>query len=592
MPPSPRAAALRDLGYAAYRQGNYPRALQHFERALALSEPDSAEAATAYSDLGATCAAMGDAVGALRHHQAALAFRRAGHHPADLAATLHNIGITRRGLGQLDQAEACHLEALALWQESLGPGHPTVARAMSALGVVARLAGRLEAALDWHEQALRLRQAAAPPVPADIAVSLDDLAADHAARQDFAAAEHCWRQALALRQALARRQSTGAISLAPTLNNLGVACRNQRKWAEAATFFEAALKAQPGLLTAQHNLAACLSRAGRHAEANRHRNQALARQNLFMQPAPVPNAPRLLILSGADEGNVPLEHVLPEHAVTRIWWFPAHGAAVSQELPEYDVAFNGVGDADLAAATDPVIHAFLRGATKPVLNHPAAIARTRRDLLPATLAPIAHCVVPQMVRLEAAPCRSAIAAAGIHPPFLLRPAGSHGGAGILRIDAWQDLDAEKLGQAPVWYASEFVNTSGADGYFRKYRIIYIDRVPYPYHLAISPDWLVHYFSADMPAHAWKCAEEARFLADWQTTLGEKAAQAIADIGRQLGLEYCGIDFTLLPNGQLLVFEANATMLIHPEPPESKLAYKNPSTAKITSAMLSLVRKPH
>ena len=74
---------------------------------------------------------------------------------------------------------------------------------------------------------------------------------------------------------------------------------------------------------------------------------------------------------------------------------------------------------------------------------------------------------------------------------------------------------------------------------------------YPYHLAISPDWLVHYFSSRYAGPCVEVRRRSRFLADWQTTLGEKAAQAIADIGRQLGLEYCGIDFTLLPNGQLL-----------------------------------------
>ena len=190
MPPSPRAAALRDLDYAAYRQGNYPRARQHFERALALSEPDSAEAATACSDLGATCAAMGDAVGALRHHPggagrcAAPAITRPSWPPRCTISALH-----AAGWASWDQAEACHLEALALWQESLGPGHPTVARAMAALGAW------------WHawQAAWRRRwtgtsrpcacaRPPAPPVPADIAASLDDLAADHAARQDFAAA--------------------------------------------------------------------------------------------------------------------------------------------------------------------------------------------------------------------------------------------------------------------------------------------------------------------------------------------------------------------------------------------------------------------
>jgi hypothetical protein len=42
----------------------------------------------------------------------------------------------------------------------------------------------------------------------------------------------------------------------------------------------------------------------------------------------------------------------------------------------------------------------------------------------------------------------------------------------------------------------------------------------------------------------------------------------------LGLDYGGIDFTLLPDGRVFVFEANATMLVHRERENGVLAYKN------------------
>lgn len=47
-------------------------------------------------------------------------------------------------------------------------------------------------------------------------------------------------------------------------------------------------------------------------------------------------------------------------------------------------------------------------------------------------------------------------------------------------------------------------------------------------------------------------------------LGERAMAAIAAIGRRLDLDYGGMDFTLLADGRLFVFEANATMLVHGE----------------------------
>jgi hypothetical protein len=58
---------------------------------------------------------------------------------------------------------------------------------------------------------------------------------------------------------------------------------------------------------------------------------------------------------------------------------------------------------------------------------------------------------------------------------------------------------------------------------------------------------------------WKIDEERRFLEDTSDALGERAARAIAAVGRRLDLDYAGIDFTVLQDGRVPVFEANATM---------------------------------
>ena len=538
-----RAAALRALGYQAYRQGNYPRARQHFERALALFGGDGADAATAHSDLGAAHAALGDHAAALRHHQAALQWRRTAGAATDLAATLQNLGATQRQLGALAEAEASHTEALALWTQALGHDHPMVARALGSLAALRSQAG------------------------------------------DFAAAELHWRQALSvLRQA----HGPNHPALAPTLHNLGVACRMQQRLEDAAAAFAAALAARPDLIAAQHNLAAALSRLGRTAEAARHRDQALARENVFVQPAPDPTAPRVLILANADTGNVPLEHIIPEQSYTRIWWFAAHGAArKSTPLPPYDIVFNGIGDADLTGPTEAVIAAFLRGCTKPVLNQPCRIAPTRRDLLARTLAGIEGCIIPETIRLPPGHAIQQAHAAGLHPPFLLRPIGAHGGKGVIRVNA----AAEAPPPPADYYATNFIDCRGPDGYVRKYRVIYVDRVPYPYHLAISQDWMVHYFSAGMEQHDWKRCEEAAFLADWTAAVGPLAARAITAIGQRLDLDYCGVDFAVSPDGRAVIFEANATMLVHPEEPGGRLAFKNSCVATIIAGVARLLGEP-
>jgi len=94
---------------------------------------------------------------------------------------------------------------------------------------------------------------------------------------------------------------------------------------------------------------------------------------------------------------------------------------------------------------------------------------------------------------------------------------------------------------------------------------------------------VHYDSAGMAGSLAKQAEEGQFLSDFRAFLGVKAAQALDQIGQRLNLDYCGIDFSLMPDGQILIFEANPTMFIHPEAPEGEFAYKNAATLAIAEA---------
>jgi len=82
---------------------------------------------------------------------------------------------------------------------------------------------------------------------------------------------------------------------------------------------------------------------------------------------------------------------------------------------------------------------------------------------------------------------------------------------------------------------------------------------------------------------WKIEEEHLFLQDPAKVLGEKGMSAIVQIGQRLNLDYAGIDFTILPDGQLFIFEANATMLVHRVNSEGVLAHKNAYILKIADA---------
>ena len=121
-------------------------------------------------------------------------------------------------------------------------------------------------------------------------------------------------------------------------------------------------------------------------------------------------------------------------------------------------------------------------------------------------------------------------------------------------------------------------------------MIFVDRVPLPYHLAIGTHWIVHYETAGMKSVDWKLREEEAYLENPLAVLGAANMQALECIGQVMDLDYAGVDFSVLPDGRLLVFEANATMLAHDEAPGSGLEHKNKYVQKIFDAFNAHVER--
>ena len=71
-------------------------------------------------------------------------------------------------------------------------------------------------------------------------------------------------------------------------------------------------------------------------------------------------------------------------------------------------------------------------------------------------------------------------------------------------------------------------------------------------------------------------------------LGPRAMAGLAHVAQALGLDYAGVDFALDADGTLLLFEANATMLVHPEAPDGPLAHKNPHIERIFEAFRAML----
>lgn len=294
---------------------------------------------------------------------------------------------------------------------------------------------------------------------------------------------------------------------------------------------------------------------------------------------------KLLLLVAARGGNIPTRHWIDDRtfAVTAIRT-EFHDPATP--LPPHDLVVNAIGDADLCGEALTGAEALLANSTAPLINPPARIRASSRAANARRLAGIPGLIVPAITVLSRA---AIMVAEGLRFPLLVRAPGFHTGRHFHYVEH-HDALARAIAAMPgdTLLAIEYLDARGPDGMARKYRAMCIDGVLYPAHLAIAADWKVHYFTATMavsPAHR---EEERRFLDDMPGVLGQHAMTALGAIGDTLGLDYAGIDFALTPDGSVLMFEANATMVLNPPEPDPMWDYRRRASANVLEAARRLL----
>lgn len=110
----------------------------------------------------------------------------------------------------------------------------------------------------------------------------------------------------------------------------------------------------------------------------------------------------------------------------------------------------------------------------------------------------------------------------------------------------------------------------------------------PYHLAVGDDWKVHHVNTDMGNQEWMQREEAAFLNDPTLVFNPSHYQALREIQQRIGLDYFGIDCSIDTSGDLLVFEVNASMLVHDD--NAEFPYKDPAVRRIKAAFDAMLAK--
>jgi glutathione synthase/RimK-type ligase-like ATP-grasp enzyme len=364
----------------------------------------------------------------------------------------------------------------------------------------------------------------------------------------------------------------------------------------ARTHYEAALRADPAHPEANQGLAMALADLGDDAGAARHREIGFRGRAITPLPyrGTTPPLPVLLLVA-AEGGNIPTRTLLDDR-IFGGWAVVPEFCDLSAALPPHRLIFNAIGDADRSRGALEAAAALVARTQAPVINSPAAVLATGRSEISRRLSGLPGAVVPRVVELArdalAGPdAGQRLAAHGLTFPLLLRSLGFHTGRHFVRIERAEDLPraaAALPGQRIA--AIEFLDARGTGGHVRKYRAMIIDGTVFPLHLAISTDWKVHYFTADMADRPDHRAEEASFLADIDTAIGARAVHALRGIHERLGLDYMGVDFGLSAEGDLLVFEANATMVINPPDADERWAYRRAPVGRALEAARTMLTR--
>jgi hypothetical protein len=366
------------------------------------------------------------------------------------------------------------------------------------------------------------------------------------------------------------------------------------KYSEARAHYEAALRIDPEHAPAHQGLGAVLADLGDRIGARYHFERGFRGHAISSLPYRGTAPPvTLLQLVSSGGGNIPTAAFLDDR-IFQTTVVVADYFDPQALLPPHQLVFNAIGDADLCRPALEAAARLIARTRAPVINDPGAVMKTGRVDNARRLRGVPGVVTPRTVAIA----RDVLAGPdGADPiarnrlafPLLLRSPGFHTGRNFVLVEREADLAAAAASlPGDDLLAIEYLDARGSDGSARKYRVMMIDSRIYPLHLAISENWKVHYFTSDMADRPDHRREEERFLGDMGATLGEKAIAALQRIQDALGLDYAGIDFGLGRNGDLLLFEANATMVIAPPAADERWAYRRAAINTILDAVVAMV----
>jgi glutathione synthase/RimK-type ligase-like ATP-grasp enzyme len=311
----------------------------------------------------------------------------------------------------------------------------------------------------------------------------------------------------------------------------------------------------------------------------------LFRSKCSMQQPPL----RVLALAAATDmgSNTPIEFLLENPAIELMTLYVIPEVELPRPLPEHDIAIVIASDSEDCRDALRMIDDVAANWPRLLLNPPHRVCNLDRDKLHGLLTGIEGLEIPATIAVT----RTQFVESDFAFPVIVRPRGSHAGKGLAKIDDISALE-NYLGeqQAEEFFVSRFVDYSGADSLFRKFRIVVVDGKPYACHLAVADRWDIWYLNAGMTQSASKRLEEETFMHTFDIGFARRHATALAGMIDRIGLDYFMVDCAETKDGSLLIFEADNTAIVHNMDPPEIFPYKAPQMQKVFDAFAAMLER--
>ncbi len=290
-------------------------------------------------------------------------------------------------------------------------------------------------------------------------------------------------------------------------------------------------------------------------------------------------------------GTAAFSNDMPEDIRTWEWLYLPVTDTPEVRVPRRPLV-NHIGDADYCDFAIRQAIEIVRRSGLPCFNDPAAIERLRRHRLPGLLAGIAGLTVPRCIRVRPGTLEDlaqAVRQEGLRYPVIARLTATHGGKSQVLVERpadWARLNGLPWGGRDL-FVTQFHEYRDADGFHRKQRVAVVGDRVFPRHGAAARQW-----SVDAVVTLPEALEEE---IAWSLEFEDKVLPAIADRVRQIadrvGLDYFGIDYSLRPDGSMLIFEVSAAMsMTEPYVPATHASIQ-PIAGNIRRALADLLRAP-